>query len=692
MSLYYDLLPAACSAVSQAEFVSGRCGKGLARGRLACPARAAAARRHVWTELRPFRMAEVVLPGVDHRYLPPRNNNSDTGGLASSELLAQWHSLLPGFYNQSAATCFVNADRDVIVIDSVGDHDSLPAGSIVFGRSEAKIEETEIIARQICGENCGLTIIVFPIMMASVDSAQVTVVFSSRDPLFLPINDPNASFLGLPWAEALQRLGFSEEEHAQGLWPTDMGDAERCLYTARLFPSTPGGPRMSMKEAAERVDITTVLQRRRDLHKQIVSGCLELGLELPGRSKYLKLFELSVVEGWSRDILFALDRAAQRTAAVSSDTNGGGAVVVAASERSSKLARILAMTADLLGSMAAGLGGLRSGPARNPAFQPGLRMMESGRLAEGLASWSAARDAGGWLDSPARLVRAARHYEGGVQLLIRQTVMSARAQVKVDLDAVAADDIHRPGLGEQVVVRCPARLDLSGGWTDTPPICYELGGQVVDLAITLDGVKPIGCRAVRISEQHIEIVLPGDGDNEEGEEKQEAILRIDSLADMADHCNPVARGALVKCCLLASGLVTLEGAALGGQLQQRLGSGLRLELWSQLPQGSGLGTSSILAGAVVAACWSCAGSCCYTRSDLVHAVLVVEQLLTTGGGWQDQVGGLHPGLSLGSSPANTGRQVVVTTQHSHPSEDFINQLGKTEIFFKNRFSFLVTTL
>jgi hypothetical protein len=43
--------------------VSGRCGKGLARGRVACPARAAAARRLVWTELRPFRMAEVVLPG-----------------------------------------------------------------------------------------------------------------------------------------------------------------------------------------------------------------------------------------------------------------------------------------------------------------------------------------------------------------------------------------------------------------------------------------------------------------------------------------------------------------------------------------------------------------------------------------------------------------------------------------------------
>jgi hypothetical protein len=59
VSLYYDLLPAACIAVNQAEFVAGRCGKGLARGRSACPARAAAARRHVWSELRAFRMVEV---------------------------------------------------------------------------------------------------------------------------------------------------------------------------------------------------------------------------------------------------------------------------------------------------------------------------------------------------------------------------------------------------------------------------------------------------------------------------------------------------------------------------------------------------------------------------------------------------------------------------------------------------------
>ncbi len=95
------------------------------------------------------------------------------------------------------------------------------------------------------------------------------------------------------------------------------------------------------------------------------------------------------------------------------------------------------------------------------------------------------------------------------------------------------------------------------------------------------------------------------------------------------------------------------------------------------PQGSGLGTSSILAGAVVAACWTSA-AVSYTRSDLVHAVLVVEQLLTTGGGWQDQVGGLHPGLSLGTSRPDR-QQVVVTTQHWDASGQFLAALGKSEL-------------
>lgn len=32
--------------------------------------------------------------------------------------------------------------------------------------------------------------------------------------------------------------------------------------------------------------------------------------------------------------------------------------------------------------------------------------------------------------------------------------------------------------GVVYVVKSPARIDLAGGWSDTPPICYDIGGAV----------------------------------------------------------------------------------------------------------------------------------------------------------------------------------------------------------------------
>ena len=32
----------------------------------------------------------------------------------------------------------------------------------------------------------------------------------------------------------------------------------------------------------------------------------------------------------------------------------------------------------------------------------------------------------------------------------------------------------------------PVRVDLAGGWSDTPPIAYEFGGAVVTLSLKLN--------------------------------------------------------------------------------------------------------------------------------------------------------------------------------------------------------------
>jgi len=82
--------------------------------------------------------------------------------------------------------------------------------------------------------------------------------------------------------------------------------------------------------------------------------------------------------------------------------------------------------------------------------------------------------------------------------------------------------------------------------------------------------------------------------------------------------------------------------------------GLEIVSTSLLPRGSGLGTSSILAGCVLAAIAQCVGIDLGNKDDnrLIHVVLLLEQLLTCGGGWQDQIGGLVGGLKLGTSKAN----------------------------------------
>lgn len=64
-----------------------------------------------------------------------------------------------------------------------------------------------------------------------------------------------------------------------------------------------------------------------------------------------------------------------------------------------------------------------------------------------------------------------------------------------------------------------------------------------------------------------------------------------------------------------------------------------------VPKGSGLGTSSILAAACVKALSGFLGIS-YTEKDICCRVLAMEQMMSTGGGWQDQVGGMMEGIKF----------------------------------------------
>ena len=67
------------------------------------------------------------------------------------------------------------------------------------------------------------------------------------------------------------------------------------------------------------------------------------------------------------------------------------------------------------------------------------------------------------------------------------------------------------------------------------------------------------------------------------------------------------------------------------------GCGIEVTLLSAIPAGSGLGTSSVLAATVLGALNEFCGLG-WDKAEIGHRTLTLEQLLTTGGGWQDQYG------------------------------------------------------
>lgn len=193
---------------------------------------------------------------------------------------------------------------------------------------------------------------------------------------------------------------------------------------------------------------------------------------------------------------------------------------------------------------------------------------------------------------------------------------------------------------DQIVwARSPVRLDLAGGWTDTPPFCLEAGGNVVNVAVLLNGQPPIQVFLRPVSEPVIQLRSIDLG-------SAETITRFENLSDFR---NPAGHFSLPKASLALAGFLPEFYAespfrTLRAQLQA-LGSGLEISLLSAVPKGSGLGTSSILAATLLGATNRAYGLG-WDQLDLYNRVLGVEQLLTTGGGWQDQAGALFPSLKL----------------------------------------------
>lgn len=212
---------------------------------------------------------------------------------------------------------------------------------------------------------------------------------------------------------------------------------------------------------------------------------------------------------------------------------------------------------------------------------------------------------------------------------------------------------YRPDLKAQkaeIVIRLPVRVNWGGGWSDTPPYCLEQGGTVLNAAVTLNGNLPIVVTVRKIKEY---IMILSSTDN--GSYKA-----FTEMGELQNCRNPHDAFALHKAALIACGVIpSAEDIALEA-VCQRLGGGLYLNTEViGIPRGSGLGTSSILAAACVKGLYAFFGLP-LSDNELYNRVLCMEQIMSTGGGWQDQVGGLKPGIKMVSAKAGMQQEIVCT--------------------------------
>ena len=198
---------------------------------------------------------------------------------------------------------------------------------------------------------------------------------------------------------------------------------------------------------------------------------------------------------------------------------------------------------------------------------------------------------------------------------------------------------RRLALQEDQIIwaRSPVRLDLAGGWTDTPPFCFESGGSVLNVAVNLNGQEPIQVFIRSTDALTFKINSIDLGISE----------TVESFEQLGTYRDPGSGFSLPKAALALLGFHPDFGASASSLRAEieTFGRGLEISLLCAVPKGSGLGTSSILAATVLR---GLAGACglAWDRLDVYRKVLALEQMLTTGGGWQDQAGGLFPGLKL----------------------------------------------
>lgn len=426
----------------------------------------------------------------------------------------------------------------------------------------------------------------------------------SADDAFHLATDKGGRLADMPLAEWLRAMGVKPEE----IWPTDLPGIERTVWKGRFFPfvrdrlayrdwlwmlepdrATPAqkelwraADRFSLEEMSARADLRAFYARRLAIRAELAWGSLTRTLSPAS--------DLSAAE-----IAFLIESAP-------------------AAKRSGHIAALVREAARASGESkrlhTVGLGALGLSRVLHTAGSV-LAEVSDGR----------------------RNSRLARDLREDAFRHLGRTIVYRGARVPSPPRNVLRSD-------EIVWGRAPARLDIGGGWTDTPPYSLERGGCVINAAVNLNGQAPIQAYARVIEKLEIRINSIDLG----------ARVVVSSLDRLLDYQKPGSQFALAKAALALAGFSPASASWPRGtrsleSMLRRFGGGIELTTLAAIPSGSGLGTSSIMGAVLLSVIGRMIGRPLSPR-DLFHAVLQLEQELTTGGGWQDQIGGVVEGVKM----------------------------------------------
>jgi galactokinase/mevalonate kinase-like predicted kinase len=443
-----------------------------------------------------------------------------------------------------------------------------------------------------------------------------------------------ATFFGMPVEDWMRSMQAGPED----IWPDAAAGQQRTLWDARLFPAVAGAgdyrqwlwlgdsagasdrqraawrqaDRYSLSEIANLTDHAAFHSRRRQIRSR------EIGRSLRRMFRTESGFsagELACVLGDAADRGELAARLLAEAQWICDDHASPGAW--SAGFGFSRIMYSLAWAvASLAGRADAEL--LDVLPGLDRAITPDLRT---------------------WLETLGLVPRAGQT----VEQWTAQARAAAFRQVNLTIVASGRSPRTQPHSAmrtdEIVWGRAPARLDLGGGWSDTPPYSLEWGGCVLNAAVNLNGQPPIQVYGRVIGEPVIRIGSIDLGTR----------IEVADLDDLLGFGLAQGEYALAKAALAISGFsgdsAQWKGEPTLPEMLERFGGGIELTTLAAIPKGSGLGTSSII-GAVILAVVNRLMGREMTSRELFHGVLRLEQSLTTGGGWQDQVGGAVGGVKL----------------------------------------------